>query len=417
MSPDAGTDGPANGRFGPRGPLILGMASCQIVGWGATYHSLAAYVAPMQADLGWTSTQINGALTLAFVVCDLVSIPAGQWFDRHGGRAMVTLGASLIAAMLLAWSQVSDLLAFYLVFALIGVGQGLALNNIGFAVVTANVPDYRRGLNLLTLLAGLSPSVVMPIAGWLIAGYGWRVALMGMAGLQLLGCALVAFLVLRGTVGSQSGETAEERAARPSPLGAAIRRPTFWLLVIAFSIQWFTTAGVTMHGLPMFAEWGLPTASGILLMTIVGPAQIAGRLAIMTFWPQASGRGFGRAMWLVFAGAMLLLASPARESWSGLVLFVLLYGASSGVLVVARVTVIAELFGLRGYGAISGAIATASIAARTGAPLLLALVHDATGAYAPVAQGLAAIGFIGAAAFFAATARERSPTPQPLASQ
>lgn len=418
MSDAAGTQpDPAPRRFSPYGSLVFGMACCQIVGWGVTYHALSAFIGPMRSELGWTATQVNGALTLAFVVCDLVSVPAGQWFDRHGGRGMATVGAALICAMLLAWSQVNDLLALYLVFALIGAGQGMALNNVGFAAVTANVRDYRRGLNMLTLLAGLSPSVVMPLAGVMIANWGWRAALIGLAALQFVGCVLVAFTVLRGARGSQSGETAEQRAALPSPLGAALRRPTFWLLVIAFSIQWFTTAGFTMHGLPMVMEWGHSSASGILLMAIVGPAQIAGRLALMALWPNASGRMIGRAMWLVFALAMMLLMARGAEGWNWLVAFVALYGASSGVLVVARVMVIAEIFGLRGYGAISGAIGSASIVARTGAPLLLALAHDLTGGYASVAQGFAVLSFIGAAAFFAATARERSPTPQALASQ
>ena len=418
MSPAAGTQpDPASRRFGPYGPLVLGLACSQIVGWGITYHSLSAFIGPMRAELGLTATQINGAMTLAFVVCDVVSVPAGQWFDRHGGRGMATLGAALIGAMLLVWSQASDLVALYFVFALIGAGQGMALNNVGFAAVTANVRDARRGLNMLTLLAGLSPSIVMPLAGLMIAHWGWRAALIGLALVQFVGCALVLFTVLRGAAGSQSSESAEQRAALPSPLGAALRRPTVWLLVIAFSIQWFSTAGFTLHSLPILAEWGHPDAAGVLLMSIVGPAQIAGRLAIMAFWPNASGRNIGRAMWIVFALAMLLLATRGTEGWSWLVAFILLYGASSGVLVVARVMVIAEIFGLRGYGAVSAAIGAASIVARTGAPLLFALTHDLAGGYIPVVQGLAALSFIGAAAFYAATARERSPTPQPLASQ
>lgn len=390
-------------RHGHAGALVLGMAACQLVGWGATYHALPAFLAPIQAELGWTSTQLNAGFTLAFVVCDLVTVPSGRWFDRHGGRAMMTLGAILLAATLVAWAHAGDLAGFYMIMAGMGAAQGMGLNNLGFAAVTANVRDYRRGLNMLTIIAGLGPSVALPVAGLMISTWGWRAALYGLAGFVLVGCALVSFVVLRDSVGSQSHETAAERA--DSPLAAAMRRRAFWLLVVAFSIHWFSNAGLSIHGLPMFTEWGHSTGAGIFLMALIGPAQVAARLMLMFVWPQATGRSMGRAMWLIFAASMLFLALFGRESYAGLVAFALVYGAASGVMVVARVTVVAEIFGVRGYGAISGAIAACSIVARTGAPLLLALAHDATGGYVEVTQGLAALACIGAAAFFAATAQ------------
>ncbi len=399
-------------RHHPYGALVIGMAVCQLVGWGVTYFAFPVFVQPMQAELGWTTTQINGALTAGLVLCDLASIPAGQWFDRRGGREMISLGASFAALMMVAWSRVESLAGLYLVFAGMGLSQAMALNNMSFAVVTANVSDFRRGLNMVTLVAGLAPSAALPLAGWLTAAYGWRVALLALAAVQFLGCAVVAFVVLRGTIGSRTHESAEDAARDGSPLRAALVRPAFWLIVLAFSIHWFVSAGVSMHGLGMFQERGMSREAALGLMTFIGPAQVAGRLALMLLRPAASGRAIGRILWIALSAALGAFALMGPASFGAFVAFAILYGAASGVLIIARLTVVAELFGLRGYGAISGAISTAAIAARTGAPLTLAVVHDYFGGYDEIATVMACLALIGAAAFFAATARPAQPASQ-----
>ena len=56
----------------------------------------------------------------------------------------------------------------------------------------------------------------------------------------------------------------------------------------------------------------------------------------------------------------------------------------------------------RGYGAITGAIATVSILPRTTAPLLFALLHNAFGGYDAVILMMFAVAVVGAIAFWVA---------------
>lgn len=403
MNDSSGEGGPAQKQFSPRGLLVWGLAVVQMVGWGATYFAFPAFVKPMQAEFGWSTTAIAGALTSGLLVADLVSIPAGQWLDRHGGRGIVTAGSILAALALAAWSRISSLAELYVVMALIGVAQGLALNNTSFAIITANVRNFRLGLNYLSLVSGLAVTSALPVAGFLIVQTDWRTALLGLAAMQFFGCAVVSFFVLRGTIGSrthefQSGVT----PSGPSPLRATLRRPAFWIFAASFSVHWFCTSSMSIHGLPMLQEWNVPYDMAILMIASNGPMQIVGRFLLL-MGPEASARATGVLLWSLLSLAFFILALFGRDGVPYLIAFTMVFGVASGPLVIVRLSALAEIFGTRGYGAISGALSTAAIPARTGAPLAVAWMRDQFGSYVPVAYILFGLTIVATIAFAVAT--------------
>lgn len=408
--PTAAAPAPAPARLDPRRSraLAITLGFSQLVGWGTTYFAFPAFIGPIRAHLGWSAGELTAGLTLCLIICDLVSIPAGVWFDRRGGRGVMTLGATVAALALAMLSQVETLTGFFVAMSVLGVAQGLSLNNIPFAVVAANAHDYRRSLNLMTVIGGLSASAALPVSGYLAVHWGWRETLLLLSGVHLLVCGLAVFVALRGTRGSQSHESAAERAARPSPLGAALRRSAFWLLVVAFSVNWFVNAAISIHGLLAFQEWGLSLDQALAVTALIGPATVLARLATLTFWPGASGVRTGLWAFALYASAMIWQAGLGREGWLALAVFAVAYGAASGVLVLARLTALAEIFGLRGYGAVSSALSTAAIAARTGSPLVVSMLHDALGGYRGVAITLVGLALLGFAAFALASRAPRA---------
>jgi hypothetical protein len=60
---------------------------------------------------------------------------------------------------------------------------------------------------------------------------------------------------------------------------------------------------------------------------------------------------------------------------------------------------VAELLGREAYGAITGALSMVSVLPRTLAPLLIALLWEGVGGYAPVPWLMAGLGLLAAAAF------------------
>src|SRR4051794_35194537 len=86
------------------GALVWGLALGQLIGWGTLYFAFALFMAPMEAELGWSRADLNGALTVGLVTTGLASIPCGWWMDRFGPHLVMTAGALVGAASLLLWS-------------------------------------------------------------------------------------------------------------------------------------------------------------------------------------------------------------------------------------------------------------------------------------------------------------------------
>ncbi len=375
--------------------LVVALAIGQIVGFGVLFHSFSILLAPMQAEFGWSVTEIAAAFTIGLFCADVMGIPVGQWVDRRGGRGAMTLGAVACALLLIAWTYVETLWGFYALWVALGVAQSTFLGNVTASVITANARDFRRGLTFVAILSGLSSIAVAPVASYIVAGWGWRAGLWALAALMLFGPALLYATFLRGTVGSRTAEFARREkalsegrapstAGGPSPLSSALRTPAFWLLAIAFSVHWYVITAVLVHFLPLMQERDVPYEFAVAMFALNGPAALVGRLALYWIDPGNSAARTGRIAFPAFgAGVLALLLIAPLGAW-GLVVYMLVYGMAAGVIMIVRQTAIAEIFGLRGYGAITGALTTVCILPRALAPLTVAMMRDSFGGYEPV---------------------------------
>ncbi len=393
---------PADG-FQAHGPLVCGLALSQFIGWGTLYFAFSLFVNPMRNELGWSATALNGALTLGLFVADLAAIPIGHWVDRHGGHAIMTLGAGLGALALIAWSFVQTLAGFYVLWAVIGLAQASSLINPAMTVLTANVRDYRRAMTYISFLTGLSSAAAWPLANFLINGLGWRHALLALAVLQMLVPMLANGLALRGTKGSAKPSISRDRPL-PSKLRQVMRQRAFWAFTAAFSVYWFVGSGITMHLIPLLQEHGVDLETTVMAVALQGPAQVIGRMALFFFAHDLPTRQAGRLVFPIWALSLLSLLYLAPLGLAGLIGYVLLYGFSAGTLLIIRSTGVAEIFGAEGYGTVTGAIATVSVLPRTTAPLVFAMLHSAFGGYDAVITLMFGIALLGAAAFYVAAA-------------
>jgi MFS family permease len=391
--------------FKPNGPLVWGLTISQIMGWGALYHCFPVYMKPMQEELGWSVTQLNLALTIGLVVADLVAVPVGAWIDRRGGHAIMTFGAVLGALQIGLWSQVHDKLFFFAIWAVIGIALACSLGNTPAAIVTANVRDYRRGIAYLSFFSSLASTIAIPAASVLVGWLGWRQALMVQSAIQFCGPALINAMVLKGTRGSMS--RAPNRPKEPSPVPAAMRTKAFWYLAVACSIHWFTSMSVSVHILPLMQERGLSQETAVSLIALNGPASVIGRLATFYLVPGNSGLDTGRIAFPVFAlGAFILAVADGAHPWT-FVAYSFTFGMAAGVLMVVRQTSVAEVFGIRGYGAITGALASVAIVPRTTSPVAIAFARDWFGSYDVVIWALFVLTVVGTVAFYLAAAGRR----------
>ncbi len=397
------TDRQPSRAFKPNGMLVWGLTLSQIMGWGALYHTFPLYMKPMQESFGWSVTDLNLALTIGLMSCDLAAIPIGRWIDRNGAHLTMTLGSALGGIMLVLWSQVEHLWAFYGIWMCIGLAQGLSLGNVPAAVVTANVRDYRRGLAYVSFFSSLASTIAIPLASVAVTSLGWRHALMLQAAVQFCGPMCINFVILRGTRGSMRDPAQAKK--EPSPVPRVMRTKAFWYLAVACSVHWFVAMSVSIHVLPLMLDRGLSQDMAVFVIAFNGPASVAGRLLMYFLVPGNSGLLTGRFMFPMLTLGMLMLA--LATSLPGFLAYAVTFGMAAGVLMVVRQTSVAEIFGTRGYGAITGALATVSIVPRTMAPFTVALLRDYFGSYDPVLWILFAATGLGTIAFYLAAAEHR----------
>lgn len=397
--------------FGATSPMVWGLAVSQLVGWGTLYFAFSVFVGPMEAELGWSRAALNGALTTGLMVAGLASIPVGWWIDRHGGHLIMSVASVLGAVLLAVWSLVETLPAFYALWIAIGLVHACTLGDGAFAVLTANVKDYRRAMIYVTFVTGFCTTVCIPLTSIAIELLGWRQALLVLAALQLAAPGLLSIWLLRGTRGSvHTAQQVEGDDEGVSPLAGALRRRAFWGMALCFGSAAFMFSGLTFHFVPLLSERGVSLELIVTTMALTGPAQVAGRFLMFVFGRDTPMRVIGRATVLFLPVAMLSLFVVPAHGLPGLALFALIYGAGNGMLTIVRGAGIAEFLGTRGYGSIAGALSTCVMVPRTAAPLVFALVWETTGHYDIMLWVLVGVTILGAAGFWVA-ASDRGAAP------
>src|SRR5262245_29844575 len=226
------------------------------------YYGFAVFLRPMEQALGWSRVALTGAFSIGLLTSALAAVPVGRWIDRHGGRALMTLGSCAGVALMLAWSSVERLPVFYAIWCGLGLVLAATLYEPAFAVLVGWFErDRGRALLILTLAAGLASTIFVPLATWLLQRQGWRGALVSLA--IILGVTTIAphALLLRSPRRAAVSATGAEKAAASRTIREALRTSIFWVLSAAFVVANFATISVTVHFIPYVTERGWSVTS------------------------------------------------------------------------------------------------------------------------------------------------------------
>lgn len=395
--------------------IVWPWAIAETIVWAAMFYSFPALLLEWERSLGWSKTELSGAFTLALAVSAIMAPVAGRLIDRGWGRYVYTLSALLGAAMLALLSLVSALWQFYVIWTLIGVAMSGALYEACFAMLTKVMgARTRQAITLVTLVAGFAGTVAFPGTHALLTLMDWRGAVLVLAGV-VLGIAVPLIWVGCRAAGRQAW-TGSLAAGRSSTETARVmRRGAFWLLAIAFAMIALDHGLLLTHLLPLLDERGVGADTAVLAASMIGPMQVAGRLAMMAAERHVSTLAIAAACYIAMgAAAMALLGASAVPML--LVTFVLLHGAGYGVTSIIRPIVIAELLGRRNFGLMAGLLAVPFLAATAASPTIAAVVWQA-GGYDLVIWLAVGASVVGLAALLLAVKWSPAEAPQDPASE
>jgi predicted MFS family arabinose efflux permease len=385
--------------------VVRTLAVTETLIWASIFYVFPAMLPRWEADLGWSKTEIAGALTASLVVAALAAPWIGALIDRGHGRAVMTAGPLLGALSLALLAGVETRAQFYLAWVALGVAQAASLYEPCFALLTRLFRDgARRAITLVTLAAGFAGTVAFPAAHLLSEAMGWRAALLLFAAV-VAAAAIANARALRGV--EAAPDDGEPASKGRSALRGALRRPVFWLLAGAFALLALNHGALLAHLLPLLDERGVSPGAAVFAAAMIGPMQVAGRLGMMAAERYASLTAITAVCFVLMGAATAALyLAGARPAF--LALFVLFQGAGFGVNSIVRPSITAAFLGRDSFGAISGALAVGFMGAFAVAPTLAALTWSLGGYDLVIAAAFASVA-LGLACFAAAARLSRRP--------
>ena len=356
-----------------KGVVVSALGITQTLAWASTYYLTAVFADPVCADLHLSRTWFFGAVSGALLLSGLLGPIAGRTIDRHGGRDVLAATNVVFAAGLVLLSAANGPVSLVAAWLVLGVGMGFGLYEAAFATAAG---IYGRGarnaITGITLFAGFASTVGWPASAVLIDALGWRGACLAWAALHLaLGLPLNRFLVPKvslspSTIGPDG----------PSSTGVS------WTMIVlagVFGATWFVSSALAAHLPRLLEAMGATPTAAIAAAALVGPAQVAARLAEFGLLRHAAPIVTARlAAGLHPVGATLLAFAGAPAA----IPFVLLHGGGNGLLTIARGTLPLAMFGASGYGLRSGLLTAPARILQGASPLVFGLALDRGGPYA-----------------------------------
>jgi len=380
-------------RASSLGVWLLGIGETII--WACIFYVFAALLLTWERDLGWSKTDLTLGLTLAILAAALFSPIAGRMIDAGHGRRVLGLGALVGAAGVAALSQAETVTVYLASWLVMGAAQAFCLYEPCFSVVTrAKGAHARPAITKITLLAGFASTVSFLSAAALVEATDWRTtALVFAAAAAFVAAPLLYFGA--SLLEAAAGETLKPapKAENKAALQAALRKPQFWIIALAFPLMALNHGILLNHIMPLLTERGIPVRTAVLVASTVGPMQVAGRIALMLIEKRVSSIGA-----MIFAFTVVLLASLLLMMAGASPLFAFgfaaLQGGAYGLTSILKPAITAEFLGRTGFGAIAGWLALPYLVGFAFAPHVGSLIWQAGGydLVIPATAGFAAMG-------------------------
>jgi MFS family permease len=388
----------------PVNVLVVLLGVTQIVSWGTLFYSIAVLGAPMREALGASDITLFAAFSAGLLASGFVAPVIGRDIDAHGGRRVLVWGSVLAAASmaLLAAAQSTTMLAAGWLLA--GIASAATLYDAGFATLHQFAgASFRRAVTLLTLLGGFASTVFWPLSRYLLESVGWREAFAIYAALHLVVCLPVHAMCVPRVVPVPTSTEAPQPSPRAMPAA-------FLWMAFAMSVVSFASAAISAHLMTLLSVTGLAARDAVLIGSLIGPMQVAGRIVEYGAARNVAATSTGTFAFALMAVALCVL-SQVHGVWIVALAFVITYGWANGVFTIVRGTVPRVLFGAEGYGALLGRLARPQFFARAIAPVTLSLVQAIDGSRRVAPYLLTALGVVALFAYRRALRLASEPAP------
>lgn len=371
------------------------------------------------SEFGWPSTWLSVAFGIGSLIPGLTGVNVGRWTDKYGPRWIIIGGAALLGLSFLLLAGVHSFLIFCVVFGLGSIGRS-GLSNVPVSAAIARWFVGRRTLAMGLASTGISLAgvILVPVATWLILAFGWRTTVVVLGLGVWLFIIPITWLVMDRSPADRGLKPYGEHLVhetRRAPVGGdatlrmALHDPTFWLIAAGQMLGNSAALSIGIHGQKAIIDKGVSPTEAAAVISLFALCALLSRFVYSWLGELLPAAPLLAATYVLQAVGMMLIAltGPGLGLW----LFAITFGFSLGGSVALQSIVVAELFGMRGYGAILGAMGLPSAVFASLSPIVAASVRDITGTYSPAFLGFAVMSILGSISLLSATRRVKKAPP------
>jgi MFS family permease len=351
-------------------PIIIALGTTQTLAWASSYYIPAILADPIARDLDISSNWVFAAFSASLVLSALLGPRIGREIDLVGGRSMLAISNLTLAAGLVLLGLTSSIPMLVAAWLLLGIGMGCGLYDAAFGALGRIYGDTaRRAITGITLMAGFASTIGWPLTALGLEHIGWRNTCFAWALAHvLIGLPLNLLMIPR----VESAKAAAAAAIKPH---IPIDR-TMALLAFAFAAAWSVTGAMAAH-LPRILEaTGATPLQAVAAGALIGPAQVAARIVeasfLSRFHPLVSTR-LACITHPIGAVIVTLVGGGAASA------FAIFHGTGNGILTIARGTLPLSIFGPKNYAYRLGIIGAPARMAQAAAPLAFGVLIDVMG--------------------------------------
>jgi predicted MFS family arabinose efflux permease len=314
--------------------VLLVLAITQLIGWG-TIGLPAIIGRDLAADLAMSLPAVFAGTSVLYVSMGLCAPWLARFFTKLGARKVMMAGTVVAAPGFLLLAAAREPILYFAAWIILGLA-GSATLSTGAYIMLNEVAGRgaKSAIGALMLVTGLSSSIFWPTTSFLSSHLGWRGTCLVYAAMMLLvNLPLYASLPPRRIIaGEEGGEPAK------APPRAAVPRSTFGLVVTAITMNAFVSFGLSAALIELLRAEGLGPAEALAFGSMLGVIQVSARGLDFLGGGRWDGISTGLVASSAMAVAMLLLMTTEGMTWA-VAAFILLYGAGSGAMAVARATI------------------------------------------------------------------------------
>jgi predicted MFS family arabinose efflux permease len=317
-------------------------------------HGFGLWLQPITQAQDWTRQNFAFAIGIQNISWGIFGIFAGMLADKFGAFKVIVVGALCYALGLAGMALSTSVLMFTLTAGvLIGAAQAGTTYAVIYGVIGRNVDPSRRSwaMGVAAAAGSFGQFLMVPTEGFLISSFGWKEALLILAGAAMLIMPLAMFLREPGFAAGSVQARREQSIWQA--LTEAFKYPSFQLLMAGYFVCGFQVVFIGVHMPSYLKDKGLSPQVASYALALIGLFNVFGTYIAGSLGQRMAKKNILSFIYLaravVISGFLMAPLSP---------LSVYIFASLMGLLWLSTVpptnAVVAQIFGIQHMSMLGG---------------------------------------------------------------